>query len=107
MEAAMIRLDEMPPVEAVPPKLTRRSLLAAAPAAMLAATACSKSSPTGSAGQGEVSLNYGLWDDTQLPAMKKIIPAFEKDNPHITVRTQLTPWESYWTKLQTAATAGT
>jgi multiple sugar transport system substrate-binding protein len=103
----MIPLDETSTVEAVAPKLTRRSLLAAAPATLLAATACSKSSSAGSAGQGEVSLNYGLWDDTQLPAMKKIISAFEKDNPHITVRTQLTPWESYWTKLQTAATAGT
>ena len=89
-------------------KLTRRTLLTAAPGTLLAATACSGSSPgrTGSAGR-EVSLTYGLWDDTQLPAMKKIIANFERANPRITVRPVLTPWDSYWTKLQTAATGGT
>jgi multiple sugar transport system substrate-binding protein len=38
--------------------------------------------------------------------MKQIIAEFEKANPKIRIRTAVTPWDSYWTKLQTAATGG-
>ncbi|HVX43535.1 MAG TPA: sugar ABC transporter substrate-binding protein [Mycobacteriales bacterium] len=41
-----------------------------------------------------------------MPAMKKIIAEFEKANPKISIRPAVTPWDSYWTKLQTAATGG-
>lgn len=82
-------------------RLTRRAVLAGIPAAtLLAAQACSKSSDKTSIASekkhsGPVTLTYGLWDDTQLPAMKKIIAEFEKANPKIHVRTALTPWDSY------------
>ena len=55
---------------------------------------------------GPVTLTYGDVGPTQLPAMKQIIAEFEKENPNITVNVQVTPWDSYWTKLQTAATGG-
>lgn len=87
-------------------RLSRRTVIGAIPAAAL--TACSGST-TGSREQshsGPVTLTYGLWDLTQLPAMKKIIAEFEKSHPKIQVRTSVTPWDSYWTKLQTAATGG-
>jgi multiple sugar transport system substrate-binding protein len=94
-------------------QVSRRAVLAAAPAAMLmTAAACSSSSSSGTSidsekkQTGPVTLTYGLWDDTQLPAMKKIIAEFEKANPKIHVRTAVTPFDSYWTKLQTAATGG-
>lgn len=93
-------------------QLSRRVVLAGVPATMLmTAAACSKSSSGSSIDSekkhsGPVTLTYGLWDDTQLPAMKKIIAEFEKANPKIHVRTAVTPWDSYWTKLQTAATGG-
>lgn len=85
-------------------RLSRRSVIASVPAAALAA--CSKSSGGSRKRSGPVTLTYGLWDMTQLPAMKKIIAEFEKANPGIHVRTSVTPWDSYWTKLQTAATGG-
>ena len=94
-------------------KASRRSVLAAVPAAVLAtATGCgdgSSGNPMESEEHhsGPVTLTYGLWDETQMPAMKKIIAEFEKANPKISIRTELTPWDSYWTKLQTAATGGT
>jgi multiple sugar transport system substrate-binding protein len=39
--------------------------------------------------------------------MQAIVSDFEKQNPNITVDIQLTANADYWTKLQTAATAGT
>ena len=92
-----------------PARLSRRALIAAAPATLLAVAAgcgSSSSSPKEASTNGKATLTYGLWDETQVPAMKKIIAAFNKTNPKITVRIVLTPWDSYWTKLQTAATGG-
>ena len=91
-----------------PARLTRRAVLAAAPATLLAVAAgCgSSSSAKATSTNGKATLTYGLWDQTQVPAMKKIIAEFNKANPKITVRIVLTPWDSYWTKLQTAATGG-
>lgn len=87
----------------------RRPLRAAAVAvtalALALVTACSGSSGTRQQ-SGPVTLTYGLWDQTQEPAMKQIISDFHKLHPDINVRVQLTPWDSYWTKLQTAATGG-
>jgi multiple sugar transport system substrate-binding protein len=54
-----------------------------------------------------VTLTYGLWDDSQKPAMQQIINEFHASHPKINVKIQLTPFDSYWTKLQTAVTAGT
>ncbi|GAA4982805.1 ABC transporter substrate-binding protein [Actinopolymorpha pittospori] len=93
-------------------QVSRRSILAAVPAAMLmtAAAACGKSSGSSMDSEeshsGTVTLTYALWDQEQLPAMKQIIAEFEKTNPKIRVRTAVTPFDSYWTKLQTAATGG-
>ena len=86
-----------------------RALRIAALAASLALTAsvaaCSSSSSS-SADGGTVTLNYAIWDQTQQPAMQKIIAAFEKQNPDIKVNIQLTPYADYFTKLQTAASGG-
>ena len=38
--------------------------------------------------------------------MEQIIAEFRKDHPDIDVKIQVTPWDDYWTKLQTAATGG-
>ncbi|MEU6351907.1 sugar ABC transporter substrate-binding protein [Streptomyces sp. NPDC047072] len=84
----------------------RRLAVAAVSTALLAsATACS-SGGSSSADGGKVTLSYGVWDTTQVPAMKKIVAAFEKANPDITVKVQLTPYTQYFTKLQAAATGG-
>lgn len=52
-----------------------------------------------------VELTYGIWDAAQQPAMQQIVDAFERQHPDIRVRIVLTPWDTYWTKLQTAATS--
>ncbi|WP_410793191.1 ABC transporter substrate-binding protein [Kribbella sp. C-35] len=80
------------------------SLLLVAP--LVAAAACSGDS--GSGGDDDhVTLTYAIWDQAQAPAMKQIIQEFHGKHPNIDVQVQVTPWESYWTKLQTSVTAGT
>ncbi|GAA1970877.1 sugar ABC transporter substrate-binding protein [Nocardioides panacihumi] len=81
----------------------------AAGAALLASTtlaACGNSSDGSSASGGNVTLSYALWDPNQAPAMKQIAAAFEKKNPGIHVDVQITPGQQFFTKLQTAVTAG-
>jgi len=38
--------------------------------------------------------------------MQKLAAQFHAQNPNINVKVQLTPWEQYWTKLQTSVTGG-
>lgn len=83
---------------------TRLVALLLAPLLVIIA-ACSGSGSGGSS--GHVTLTYGIWDVAQKPAMEKIIKEFHAKHPNIDVQVQVTPWDSYWTKLQTAVTAGT
>jgi multiple sugar transport system substrate-binding protein len=89
----------------------RRNMAAITVALALAAAGCG-SGPDGSddsdgAGQdGPVTLSYGIWDQNQAPALEKIAGDFEKANPGITVKIQVTPFEQYFTKLQAAAGGG-
>lgn len=93
-------------------KRTRLGRMAVAAVAVgatltLGLTGCS-SSGSGSSGAsgGKATISYALWDQNQVPAMKKIITAFKKDHPDVTIKIQLTPYASYFTKLQTAVTGG-
>lgn len=54
---------------------------------------------------GPVTITYAIWDKNQEPAMRTIIDAFEKKNPNIIVKVEVTPIEQYWTKLEAAATS--
>ena len=74
-------------------------------AVSLGLTGCSSGGSSGGSGGG-TTLTYAIWDQVQEPAMKKIISAFEKDHPDVNVKIQLTPYASYFTKLQTAMTGG-
>jgi multiple sugar transport system substrate-binding protein len=73
---------------------------------MAALAACGDGGTSGSSSGGKVALTYGVWDKNQVPAMNKIIKAFEAKNPNITVTVQLTPYPDYFTKLQAASTGG-
>ncbi|MFD7713109.1 ABC transporter substrate-binding protein [Streptomyces sp. NPDC059785] len=84
---------------------SRKLTVAAGAAAMLMSLAACGGGESTSA-DGKVSLTYGVWDVTQVPTVKKIIAAFEKKNPKIEVTVQQTPYEQYFTKLQTAAGGG-
>lgn len=60
----------------------------------------------GASSAEDVTLSYAVWDQAQVPAMQQIISEFRETHPNIDVKIQLTPWDDYWTKLQTAATGG-
>lgn len=55
---------------------------------------------------GKVELVMSVWDSDQEPIMKKMAEAYNKENPNVTVKTQLTTWSEYWTKLEASATGG-
>lgn len=55
---------------------------------------------------GRVRIGYGMWDADQVPAMQEVISAFRAEHPDIDVTIQLTPWATYWTKLQTSIVGG-
>ena len=74
-------------------------------ALMLAAAGCGSSSGSDHS-DAKVTLSYAVWDKVQLPAMQQLATAFTAANPTIKIDVQLTPWETYWTKLQAAATGG-
>jgi multiple sugar transport system substrate-binding protein len=54
-----------------------------------------------------VTLKMTVWDNFEAPGMEKIAEAFEKENPNIHVKVEITPWDQYWTKLEAASTGGT
>lgn len=86
-------------------RIPRRLLCLLLVPLLFAAAACSGSSESGD--DKQVTLTYAIWDQAQVAAMKQIIAVFHTQHPNIDVQVQVTPWESYWTKLQTAVTAGT
>ncbi len=69
----------------------------------------SDDAPTASAG-GEgcekAELSYSIWSQDQAPVMEEIVAAFEKENPGVDVSVQVTPFDQYFTKLQTSITGG-
>ena len=74
-------------------------------ASLLALTACSAGSEEG--GAEAVTLDYWLWDDTQLPLYQECADDFTKENPNITIKITQTGWAQYWQNLSTQITAGT
>jgi multiple sugar transport system substrate-binding protein len=86
--------------------MLRKAVVLAVAGAVLA-TGCGAGDEGGSAGGGEVTLTYAVWDKNQVPAMEKIAAEFTKANPKIKIKVQLTaPTKEYWTKLQTSVTGG-
>lgn len=88
--------------------IRRVSALLCAAALVTGVAGCSSAagSSANSAGSGPVTITYGIWDANQMPAMQKIVDAFQAAHPDIKVSIQLTPNADYWTKLQTAAASG-
>lgn len=58
------------------------------------------------ASNNKVTLLFSYWDTNQQAGMQSIINAFEKQHPNIEINLQVTPWDSYWTKLQANAEGG-
>ncbi|MFE3454247.1 ABC transporter substrate-binding protein [Nonomuraea sp. NPDC059194] len=68
------------------------------------ATGCGGSSEP--ATDGKATISYAIWDKNDQASTEKIIAAFQQANPNVTVKLEITPWDQYWTKLQTAASGG-
>jgi multiple sugar transport system substrate-binding protein len=93
----------------------RRALLglAAAVSAVALLAGCSTSSSGGSGGSEEVSkstkanLTYAVWDQNQVKAIKANLKGFNEEYPGIKVNVDVTPYASYFTKLQTQGSSNT
>ncbi len=85
---------------------TQGTVAALATVALLASLSACGSDTRSDSGNAQAALTYGVWDKNQVPAMNKIIKAFEAQNPKIKVTVQLTPYADYFTKLQAASTGG-
>ena len=68
-------------------------------------TGCGKKEEGGK--DGKVELVMSVWDSDQEPFMKQMGEAYTKTHPNVTVKTQLTTWSEYWTKLEASAVGGT
>jgi multiple sugar transport system substrate-binding protein len=52
-------------------------------------------------------ISYGYWDANQQPAMEQLIADFNEQYPNITITSQVTPYNNYFTKLQTQGSSKT
>lgn len=56
--------------------------------------------------QEDVTITYGIWDDTFRPTYEEILVDFREQYPHITVKFEVTSFADYFTKLQTSISSG-
>lgn len=86
-------------------KLVTLGLAVVVVAAMV--TGCAGNGDKGSKSKEEkVELVMSVWDSDQEPVMKEMGEAYTKLHPNITIKTQLTTWNEYWTKLEAGVTGG-
>ena len=88
------------------PSLSRRTLLLGTAGLLGGLTACGSSTDNASSSGGKTELVYRLWDEQQEVGYKAVFDAFTADNPDITVRMEVLPWDQYWTKLTTELASG-
>ena len=61
---------------------------------------------TGTSGKAEISMM--MWGDpAELDVWNQIVTDFHSSNPEITVKVEVSDWDSYWTKLKTLLAANT
>ncbi|WP_088816403.1 MULTISPECIES: sugar ABC transporter substrate-binding protein [Listeria] len=70
---------------------------------VLVACGGGSSSDDGS-GSDQKVITYALWDKEQAPVYQEIAKDFEKENPDVKVKFEITPFAQYFTKLETAIT---
>lgn len=94
--------------------LTRRALIAAfATAAALVLAGCSTSGTNATSDDYsppdkniEATINFAQWSE-EVAGIDANISSFNKIYPNIHVNVNVTPWDSYWQKLQTQASSDT
>jgi multiple sugar transport system substrate-binding protein len=99
-------------MKGTPMNKTRRRLtaLAVAGTASLALGACSQGSATSdedTAGKTTITYMEFSSNDGHEQDLAAIVDAFETENPDIRIKVETTPYDSYFTKLQTALAGGT
>jgi multiple sugar transport system substrate-binding protein len=105
-------------VHRTPPRLSRRALvgIAGALSAGLLLAGCSTGGGSGSGPSGgyspapkdlKANITYALWDQTQVKAINANLAGFNKQYPDIKVNVDVTPYDTYFTKLQTEASSNT
>ncbi|MFZ6991810.1 ABC transporter substrate-binding protein [Curtobacterium sp. RRHDQ66] len=100
-----------------PARGARRILFGAVAALGAAALLAGCSTSSGAAGSGgdyekvskdtKATLDYAVWDENQVKAIKANIKGFNEEYPDITVNVDVTPFANYWTKLQTQGSSNT
>ncbi|GAA4411828.1 ABC transporter substrate-binding protein [Actinokineospora soli] len=89
------------------------AVLSALVAASLALAGCGGVDAGGAAEQPanpadlKAEISYGVWGENVAEATKQVVADFNKTYPNVKVNVQVTPYKSYWTKLQTQASSGT
>ncbi|MFT3970017.1 MAG: sugar ABC transporter substrate-binding protein [Micropruina sp.] len=85
-------------------RLGRRTFVAAvATAVALGAAGCSpaqQAQPTASAGGEAVTVTVRMWDEQWQKVYDASFAKFHEQNPNITVKTVVVPWNDYFTKLR-------
>ena len=62
----------------------------------------------GTAASQKADITMMMWGDpAELEVWNKIVEDFHTANPNITVKVDVSDWDSYWTKLKTLLSAGT
>jgi multiple sugar transport system substrate-binding protein len=60
------------------------------------------------ASKGPVTISMMMWGDpAELDVWNQIVSDFHQSNPDITVKVDVSDWDSYWTKLKTLLSADT
>ncbi|WP_144760935.1 sugar ABC transporter substrate-binding protein [Curtobacterium sp. 9128] len=95
----------------------RRLLLGAVAALGAAALLAGCSTSSGATGSGssyekaakdtKATIDYAVWDENQVAAIKANLKGFNEEYPDIKVNVDVTPFASYWTKLQTQGSSNT
>ncbi len=72
----------------------------------LVLAACGGAKTTGS--NEPVTISMMMWGDpAELEVWNQIVSDFHQANPNITVKVEVSDWDSYWTKVKTLLSAGT
>ncbi|QGN33276.1 sugar ABC transporter substrate-binding protein [Microlunatus sp. Gsoil 973] len=61
----------------------------------------------GSTGAAKTTIGFRLWDDQVAKAYETSFAEFTKQNPDITVKINLVPWQNYWDQLPVDVGSGT
>lgn len=62
----------------------------------------------GPSSQGPVEITFMMWGaPEELAVWQAVVDDFHKANPNITVKVDVSDWDSYWTKLNTLIAGGT